>query len=45
MPRDVQGHTTLIGAATHLPVTLSEMLDKFHQVCRVSDDFKVEFLN
>lgn len=30
---------------TDLPVTLFEMLDKFHQVCWVSDDFKVEFFN
>lgn len=28
---------------TNLPITLFKMLDKFHQVCRVSDDFKVEF--
>lgn len=32
-------------APAHLPVALSEMLDKFHKVCRVRDDFKVEFLN
>lgn len=41
----VEGHETLIFAPAHLPVALFEMLDKFHQVCRVADDFKVEFLN
>ena len=31
-----------ISSSTYLPVTLFEVLDKLHQVCRVSDDFKVE---
>lgn len=29
--------------STNLPVTLFEVLNKFHQICRISDDFKVEF--
>lgn len=31
--------------STDLSITFSEMLDKLHQVCWVSDDFKVEFFN
>lgn len=34
---------SLTTANTDLPVTLLKVLDKFHQVCWVSDDFKVEF--
>lgn len=30
-------------ASTHFSVALLEVLDEFHQVCWVSDDFKVEF--
>lgn len=41
----LKGRARLLFAPAHLPVTLSEMLDKFHQVCRVGDDFKVEFLD
>lgn len=35
----------MILESNYLPVTLLEVLDKFHQVCWVCDDFKVEFFN
>lgn len=42
-PRGVQKRYYSIMISTDLPVTLFEVLDEFHQVCWISDDFKVEF--